>query len=288
MIATPKRVVNLAGHLLSEDEIASITPCRLPQRHRSWLIVLRSGDRCWLKVSRGDVGVAGVRREAEVLRQLSSRFQTPRLLVADPGNPPCSITAHLTGTPLAALDEAAVAGALPSLARWVRSFGHEAAIAPHPGDAVAPWDLFGVAPDVARLLGEGAEFWADAARRLGLRAPVQPLADSVAAPVGSVHGSFDEDNVLVDQHGTVTGVLDLEAARAGPPALDVAGLATDLLLRAQPGLARTWVDLWIAGDEQQAALVHGFVQLRLWYRHQAGLLPASVIPDALWLLDQVA
>ena len=56
------------------------------------------------------------------------------------------------------------------------------------------------------------------ARALGVLEAARPLLD--AQPSGLVHGDLQPTNLLVDGD-RVTGVLDWEAAKAGPPALDL-------------------------------------------------------------------
>lgn len=97
--------------------------------------------------------------------------------------------------------------------------------------------MFGPSPDAGRLLGEGAVFWTEAARRLGLPAP-PPSSETIRSATGDVvHGTFDGDNVLFDHAGAVSGVLDLEAARVGPSTIDVSGMAADLLVSSGDSLA---------------------------------------------------
>lgn len=102
----------LVQRLLGPVEIESIRPCPTVQRHRSWSLVLASRTPCWLKIGVDEVAVAGVRHEAEVLHRLGGRWSTPRLLANDAGRP-CTLTAHLPGTTLAAHDDDAVPDLLP-------------------------------------------------------------------------------------------------------------------------------------------------------------------------------
>lgn len=269
----------VVARLLPKADPTSIRACRVPQRHRSWSVSLGSGVCCWVKAGRHDSPVAGVRREAIVLERLDGAWSTPRLLASDPSIPAMA-TAHLDGRSLADCADGEVIERLASLADWVRAFSTDAPLQAYPCSVVAPWDLFGAAPDVGRLLGPGARLWEATAKRAGLRplAPVPP--GPIAGPRGAVHGSFDEDNVLFDAAGTVSGVLDLEGARVGPVALDVAGMAVDLLLGRGPQTARAWLDLW--PDERIA--VQACMQLRLWNRHQHEALSDGLLDDALVLM----
>lgn len=270
-------IAEVTAGLVPDADLATLRPCPLPQRHRSWSVERRSGTRCWVKIGSDDVAVAGVRREAEILEHLDGRWSTPQLLASDP-TIPATATAHIDGRSLADQADGDVGQLLPSLAEWLRGFASSAGIGPHRPSTVAEWDLFGEHPDVVRLLGPGAGFWESTAERLGVRPPEWP--DPPRRPTGgSVHGSFDEDNILFDRSGAIAGVLDLEAARVGPIAIDAAGMAADLLLRRGAPTARSWLALWPADQHD----VEAFLLLRLWHRHQHEALPDDVLVDALSL-----
>lgn len=96
---------------------------------------------------------------------------------------------------------------------------------PHP----LPADrLLGLLADAADLPGVDRAMFGDAAERL-----VDYGQWLDAATTNLVHGDLHFENVLAAANGTVTGLLDFEWSRPGPPDLDL-----DILLRslAQPAL----------------------------------------------------
>ncbi|MFC7416231.1 phosphotransferase family protein [Gordonia phosphorivorans] len=90
-----------------------------------------------------------------------------------------------------------------------------------------------------------------------------------------VHGSSDPSNILLADDGTVT-LLDWEASRLGPPAIDRASITFGLLVRDRPDLA----EQVMAGSVGVA----GFLVLRLLYLHSNGALRPKVLRVARDLL----
>lgn len=275
-------IERLATQLLGPISIKSVRPCPLAQRHLSWAVALSSGERCWVKLGRHETAVAGVRREAAVLHQLDERWFAPRLMAYDRRRPVIA-TQHLDGRMLAEHEDDEVYDLLRPLASWLQSFRTCGALAAHPPSVVASWDLFGTDPDVNRLLDDGAAFWTRAAHRRGIRASAVRQRRLRPAAGGVVHGSFDEDNLLIDDARAVSGVLDFEATRVGPSAIDVAGMAVDLLLHRGASLARAWLDT--CSDDLDG--VSAFLQLRLWHLHQHDPLSDRVVTDALRLIEDL-
>ncbi len=66
-----------------------------------------------------------------------------------------------------------------------------------------------IEPDAGPVLDQAAE----------LLSAHRDLLDGCEA--GLVHGDFSPDNVLVDEHGHVTAVIDWEAVKSGPPEMDI-------------------------------------------------------------------
>lgn len=81
------------------------------------------------------------------------------------------------------------------------------------------WFIDLIAPKVEAARAIDAASGALLDQAFDLLSAHRPLLD--AAEPGLVHGDFSPANLLVDETGALTGVIDWEAAKSGPPEMDI-------------------------------------------------------------------
>ena len=86
-------------------------------------------------------------------------------------------------------------------------------------DAFAAWFIDAVEPKAAQALEIAPEAAGPVKAAMELLAAHRDLLDACESSL--VHGDFSPDNILVDDAGRVSAVLDWEAVKSGPPDLDI-------------------------------------------------------------------
>lgn len=240
------------------------------QRHRSWRVSTNQGA-IWIKLEAQESPVAGVEREALILRSLRRNFPfIPNVVLSGRDSRGRSYLAstELRGTPIG--DAVSGGDWITGVAYALKAFGDLAAHLP----AAARWrgsDLFGDHPHLPSLLRQASTQANDELNRLAGEIAVRTTSE----PVVLVHGSFEPDNVIVDGRRLI-GLLDLEAARLGPASYDVASMMTSLAMSAGPGRALEWL---AACKEAIPGVLPinacGFMLLRACFRSAAGAVSAG-------------
>ena len=261
-----------AKQAIVELGAVALQPYGAEQRHRSLRVLTSKDEVLWLKIDVAD-DLATVKREVAVLGALRDVPSVPRH-VSSGYDGSWLLTTSVDGVQLAELAPAAQRQALPAVAAWLVAFRDRAASLP--GFEVPDWDLFGRSCNLAAILEPALAWWIE-----DVKPPLETdiLLETIRShpPArGPVHGSFDPQNILVGDDGTV-GAVDFEAARPGLTSYDTAALLARLSAQ-DPHLANEWWQMTVGpGNPSEAAYVLGHLLLRTWYRHCAGVL----VPEAL-------
>jgi aminoglycoside phosphotransferase (APT) family kinase protein len=263
----------VAGELASRlaaagFHVRALTPFDGDQRHRSWRAETRDGPALWAKAERSASVVAGVRREAAMLRFLCGTDLVPQLIMHGTlaSGVPYLVTREAAGTPLPAGSQPAILAAIAVALQRFGALARLCTAAAHPGQ-----DLFGVQPDLAALLSPALTWLRGqdiitAAEQVQFEQRGYPFEPAVL-----VHGSFHPANVIATPHGAVT-LIDLEATRIGPASFDVASMAGGLIADGAAGTAQNWVAHAMAAMNLPARNIVAYLALRTWHRSQADVL----------------
>lgn len=123
-------------------------------------------------------------------------------------------------------------------------------------DSLGAWFVDAVEPKAAQALAIVPEAAVIIKGAMDLLAAHRELLDA-SAP-GLLHGDFSPDNILVDEDGRVSAILDWEAVKSGPPGLDIGWWDCFSEAPATPAaeLLRGYADLELAASDRLRALRH--------------------------------
>lgn len=200
-------------------------PAGAGRRNEVWFVDTAAGE----LVVRALAGTDRLDMEVAVIgRAQAAGVPVPEVLWAGVDPTPAMIQRRRSGRRLAdvAAEAAGDARLLADVARVLRAV-HSVAVGPGAGNLTA--ELGGSAPSLSAWFADVVRAEADAVA-LGVddaplvAAVVDAFADAAgfldALPTGLVHGDHQPENILVAE-GRVTGVVDWEAAKSGPPGLDL-------------------------------------------------------------------
>lgn len=123
--------------------------------------------------------------------------------------------------PARSADSIERAGALLARVHACSASGFGPLIAADRGQAahLSDWFVDGIDAAALRIRNSNVQMENETAEALAIMVAHRSLLDG-ASP-GLVHGDWSPDNILVDAGGEPVAVVDFEAAKSGPPALDL-------------------------------------------------------------------
>ncbi len=282
-----KDIIRIVENVDPSARVESIKGPLPNHRHAVYRLQIQSDGHSpntwWLKSGQAPRRASGVAHEARVLDLVRGRLAAVPTIVArsdtiesKPIDQAWFISLSLPGRPLAAHQSPFDATALHWMKNWLDHLSMCRPEAEHCAGACVRDGVFSEHPDLLALLET-----ADAT--LG-RSPIGArllhrarAAAQTPTCSGVVHGSFDTRNVLVDARGNPTGVVDFEAARPGPPMLDVASMVCSLAMDISPELAKQWLhaNSNSSTDERIETEVVPLCAIRLHLRIEARALTAA-------------